>query len=275
MSLTKKQKRRFQMKKVAAICMLVSVLLFFSHVSSIAQEQDNLLIHVTLCMKGMYENLVKQFSAETGVKVTMSSLPDGQMINQIKVHPEGDVVQVGAGFFMERIDEHVEYVKPVCKRSPVIVVPSGNPANVRTLQDFTNKGVEAVICDVETSGMGRVSKAVFDKGNLFEEVKPNIVNSPKSSAIMMPLIKLRQANAGICWQDVTVHWIKNKNAAEDIEMVEIPKEYQVTEIALIAVLKNSKNKPAAKQFVDWIISPQRAETFIGNGFPIFLAGRAE
>ena len=91
----------------------------------------------------------------------------------------------------------------------------------------------------------------------------------------MPLLKLRQANAGICWQDVTVHWIKKENAANDIEIVELPQELQVTEIALIAILKNSENKPAAKQFVDWMISPQRADTFKGNGFPVFLAGNLE
>ena len=92
---------------------------------------------------------------------------------------------------------------------------------------------------------------------------------------MMPLIKLRQANAGICWQDVTVHWIKKENAVSDIQIVEIPAELQINETALIAVLKNSRIKPAAIQFIDWITSLDRCATFKDNGFPVFLAGKSQ
>lgn len=246
-------------------CLLINVPAGFS------QEGRSLDVNVNLCMKIMFEELGIQFEKETGVKVINNFVADGPLIAQFKIEPRGDVVNVGAEFFMERIKQHVEYIKPVTIRQPVIVVPMGNPANLKNLNDFTNRGVKLCICDTKTSSMGIATKKMLDNLGIFEEVAPNVVNYPKSSIILMPYIKLRQADAGVCWRSVALQWIRKNNAEADVELIDIPLAQQVNKTSMIGVVKTSKHKELAKRYIDWVVSSDRADVYKKFGYTKFLS----
>lgn len=256
------------MKKLIVIFMLTILLIGCG--KKTPTEEQTLLVHCTMCMKLLYEELAPMYTEETGIQVNISSAPDGQMVTQLLVNPEGDVVQTGAAFFMEKIKDVVEDVRLVAERGPVIVASKGNPGAVHSLEDFSKEGVKVLMGDPDTSGIGKVTKALFDKVGVYEQVKPNVINYLKSSGMMMPIIKLGQADVCVSWRDITLQWMKKKGL--EAEVIDIPKDLadSVKQVAQVAIIKNSKQKDAARKFVDWILSPDKKELFEAFGYPSFL-----
>lgn len=68
------------------------------------------------------------------------------------------------------------WIKPgtdqkIVKHIPVIVVPKGNPGNIRSLADLGRKDARITLGDPRACAIGKISKKLLQKNKLYEQVK--------------------------------------------------------------------------------------------------------
>ena len=67
------------------------------------------------------------------------------------------------------------YDKPVVYFTPVIMVPKGNPKNVRTVQDMARPGVRVALGHPEALAVGPLTKRILKRAGVWEKIRPNVV----------------------------------------------------------------------------------------------------
>jgi molybdate transport system substrate-binding protein len=68
-------------------------------------------------------------------------------------------------------------------------------------------------------------------------------------------VQTGSVDAAIVWDAVAVEF------AKDVDIVPIPPAQNIYSQAAIGLLKYSRNKPLAKQFMDWLAGPQGQAIF--------------
>jgi molybdate transport system substrate-binding protein len=138
-------------------------------------------------------------------------------------------------------------------------VQRGNPHNIRTLADLTRPGIRVAIANPEGVCVGAYAVEIIEK-NLTPEQKEafkrNLVNYTGSCEKTAAAISLKQADAVIGWR-VFEHW-----DPERIETVPLDPA-QILRIGYIpiAVSTFTKNRRAAQEFIDFILSPEGRAVF--------------
>ena len=153
-------------------------------------------------------------------------------------------------------------IKPIVKHVPVILVPAGNPANVRGLDDLARKDVKVALCDPKAAAIGKVAKKTLEKAKLFEAVKPNVAVFAPTANQLLVYIALEQADAAINWLDVAT-WAEGKGK---IEVVRIDAARNMIKTIPTAVHVSAKDKPLALQLNDYIASEEGLAVWKKWGF---------
>ena len=133
-----------------------------------------------------------------------------------------------------------------------IVVPPGNPADIRAVQDLAHSGVKLVLAaeEVPVGAYARFSigKLAAEFGPSFEEaVLGNVVSNEDSVKQVVAKVQLGEADAGIVFASDAV-------AAPELGTVAIPMEQNVVATYPIAVLTGASNTDLAKAFVEHVLS---------------------
>ncbi|WP_167577662.1 molybdate ABC transporter substrate-binding protein [Ammoniphilus sp. YIM 78166] len=180
-----------------------------------------------------------------------------------------------ADIFLSADLMHIEAVKeqglideffPVSKGHEVIVVPKGNPAAIQGLEDLGSKKVKLVI-GVDNVPIGAYTREIFDNaktgyGEDFpQRVLDNVVSFETSTKQVLQKVGLGEAQAGIVYRtDVTPDF------QQKVEIVEIPKEYNVQATNYIAVTKVSPSPELAQEFLKFSLSDDGQAIFIHHGY---------
>ncbi len=145
---------------------------------------------------------------------------------------------------------------------PVIAVPSGNPGKIKSLKNFANKDVKLALGDPKGPAIGRVAKQIFEKLNIYEQVKANtLVWTPTVNQLLI-YINLRQVDAVIIWEDLAT-WSENK---KKIEIIEIPEDQNTIKTIPAAITRQGYTKTSAREFNDYISSDSAAAVWKKWGF---------
>ena len=201
------------------------------------------------------------FESKTGIPVKVTAGPTPQWIEQAKA--DADVVYGGSEHMMTdfvaamegRIDE--AEVQPLYMRPYAILVRPGNPKKIRGVRHLLKPGVRILVVNgagqtgawedmagrrgkIETVRALRRNIAVFSKNSA--EAKQTWIDDPTLDAWLIWNI----------WQ------VANPTLAD---VVEIEPEYAIYRDANVVVTEHGKANPAARQFVDFLFSPEGARIF--------------
>ena len=143
-------------------------------------------------------------------------------------------------------------MKNIVKHVPIIMVPGGNPAGIKVLDDLARPGVKVALCDPKAAAIGKVSKKMLEEANLFEGVKPNVAVFAPTANQLLVYIALGQADAAINWLDVTT-WAEGKGK---IEVVRIDDARNMIKTIPTAVHVSAVNNPLAIKLNDYIASEE-------------------
>jgi len=115
--------------------------------------------------------LVEQFERQHGVSITCDYRGSEVLLSSIKLTGKGDLYMPGDVHYIELADQE-ELIKsshPVCYFVPVILVQSGNPKGVHTLQDLTRDDVRVGLGDPQFCAIGRKTSKLLKKSAIAEE----------------------------------------------------------------------------------------------------------
>lgn len=218
-------------------------------------------------------------------KIYYETIPPGLVAKQIQM---GGTITVGnmtwtvqadvyaAG--LRRVESMVKegYALPpivtYATNTLTIMVPKGNPANIKSLNDLGKPGVRLVMPNPEFEGIGRQIKASLNKAGGPELVKAVYETKVKNGETLLTHIHHRQsplylmqgkAQAGVTWQSEAIF---QEKAGNPITHVAIPDEQNATGIYAAAVVKGAHNPEAAKKWIDFLNSPSGLAIFEQYGF---------
>ena len=226
-------------------------------------------------------------------KIYYETIPPGLVAKQIQM---GGTITVGNMTWTVQADVYAAGLKKVegmvkdgYARPPVvtyatntltIMVPKGNPANIKSLNDLGKPGVRLVMPNPEFEGVGRQIKASLDKAGGPELVKAVYETKVKNGETLLTHIHHRQsplflmqgkADAGVTWQSEAIF---EEKVGNPLSHVVIPDEQNATGIYAAAVVKGAHHPKAAKKWIDFLNSPAGLAIFEQYGFKAYK-GKAE
>ncbi len=216
-------------------------------------------------MKPM-EELRQNFEKKHNVNIDVHYGSSGEIFGMLSVGQTCDVFIPGAEkYTMDAvkngwIDE--TSIKTIVKHVPVIVVPGGNPAGIKTLDDLARPGVKVALGDPKAAAIGKVAQKMLTKAGLWDTVKPNVVVFAPTANQLLVYAALEQADATINWLDVTT-WAEGKGK---IGVVAIDAERNLIKTIPTAVHVSSKDNQLALQLNDYIASEEGLNIWEKWGF---------
>ena len=133
-------------------------------------------------------------------------------------------------------------IVPFARQHPVIAVRTGNPHQIRSLEDLTRDQIRVTLPDPERAAIGRIAKSLLESESSWEPIWRHAILQRATVNDVANDIKLESADAGIVW---------NTTAAQypELDAIEIP-EFESAESEIgIAILKTSKQQELTKRFI--------------------------
>src|SRR5262249_33237469 len=146
----------------------------------------------------------------------------------------------------------VEAQKMFAKNEPVIVVPKGNPAGVKSLADLPT--AKKLVIGVDNVPLATYTLQILDQahGQLGKDFKDKVLAQVVSCELnvrqILAKVSLGEADAGVVYRTDAI------TAADKIEVIAIPADRNVTAEYPVAVLKGAPQAKLAQAFVDLLLS---------------------
>jgi molybdate transport system substrate-binding protein len=208
-------------------------------------------------------DIADAFTARTGIKVQTDYAGSGVLITRLKLARQGDLFMPGEVWYLEQVEKEglVASKKTVACFVPVIIVPKGNPKNIRSLADLVGPGVRVAIGNPKACQVGRATEELIAKNAIdAAALQKNVVFSSVTVTELGVQVQTKAADAAIVWDAVAA------NIAGDVDVVQIPIAANVISDVAVGVLKVSKNPAAAEKFVQFLTTDEAKTLFHNRGY---------
>jgi len=211
-----------------------------AEIAQIIEKQEDCKIFIII---GGSENLYKSF-----------------LINEV-----GDMYISGSESYIEKGIAYNYIVDTVFVgiNKAAMMVKEGNPKNINNcLESLTNKDYKVVIGNPKSGSIGKETKKILDKKNIFNEVNENTVYYTTDSKDLILALKNNEADLIINWYASST-WDDNKSY---VDVLNIDKEFAAEKKLFLGLLKYSKYPNISKSFITYASSPKGRAIFKKYGF---------
>jgi molybdate transport system substrate-binding protein len=213
------------------------------------------------------------------------TIPPGRLVDQMKA---GGRITVGNMTFTAKPDAFFaghEKVKdliadgllegpgtPYVTNTLTIMVPAGNPKNIRSLADLGQPGLRLAMPNPEFEGVARQIKTALGKAGGAGLTNEVYAAKVKSGETVLTQIHHRQTplwlmegkvDAGVTWRSEALF---QEQAGHPITHVEIPDAQNATGVYAGAIVKGAAHPEAAGLWLAFITSPEALAIFERYGF---------
>jgi molybdate transport system substrate-binding protein len=228
-------------------------------------EIKELLLYCGAGIRPPADELVRAFERQNGVKITVDYAGSEVLISKIKLSGRGDLYMPGDKHYVEQAaqEDMILSQRSVCYWVPTILVQKGNPKNVRGLQDLLAPGLKLGFGDAQACSIGRTTQQIFAKNNIaWTEVERNLKFQSMTVNELGLQIQAKALDAVIVWDAIARYYSKYG------EQVPIPSEKNIISTVDIGVLKFTKNREQAENFVEFVISERGRDIFRKNNYRV-------
>ena len=196
-----------------------------------------------------FKDLGGQFEKDhSGVRVDLSFGGSSTLVAQVKQGAPGDVFASADQANMQALRDAslLGNTAQVFARNRLeIVVGAGNPKGIAGLSDLARPGLIVVLC-APSVPCGRYALQAFTKAGV--TVKPASQETDVKAVVSK--VSLGEADAGV------VYVTDVRAGGSKVRGVDIPDAQNVVASYPIALLAESKNGPAAKAFIEFVLLSQ-------------------
>ncbi len=209
-------------------------------------------------LKESYEQIAEDLKkSNPELTITFQYGASGQLATQIEQGAPADVFSSADEVSMTKLSDAGLVTKPtvIAKNVLQIVVPAGNPANIKTLADLQNADLTIVTC-AEAAACGKIT------AKLQEQVGYQVASDSQEPDVKSVLqkVSLGEADAGL------VYVTDVKSAGDKVEGIDIPEAAELSNSYPIAVVDGSANAAAAEVFVEYVESADGQQILADHGF---------
>ena len=141
----------------------------------------------------------------------------------------------------------------------VIVVPSANPANIKSIYGLTKQGVSVDIAAPKVP-VGAYTQHVLAKLKITGAVMKNVVSEETDVRSVLSKVALGEVDAGF------VYATDARTVAGQVKVVRIPASAQPIIRYGICVVTGSAHKDAARAFINVVLGPTGQKQLLKAGF---------
>ncbi len=219
--------------------------------------------------------VIESFEQREGVKINAIYNGCGMLTAQMRTIRESAPGGEGTGFpdiymacdryYLDNVQQWFVGGRDISRTSIIIAVPKGNPANIGSLDDLTRPGVKVTVGQPEQCTIGALTRILLEEAGLYDSVMANVVMQTASSAMLVPTVATRSADATIAYLTDT------RAQADRIEVIDIPLPSAVA-IQPFSVAQGTPYPFLANRFLDHLLASQ--ESIEAAGFK-FLGDNSE
>jgi molybdate transport system substrate-binding protein len=201
-------------------------------------------------------------AANAGTTVTFNFGSSGDLAAALESEGTADSFASASETYMDEVSDKVGVTGRVdfARNELVIITPPDNPANITSLEDLANPGVQVVLA-AEGVPVGDYARDSLETAGITKEVSANVVSNEEDDASVVAKITAGEGDAAIVYvSDVT------SAVAPDVNAIEIPDAVNVIATYPIAVITGSPKGDAAQAFVDYVTGSTGQATLADLGF---------
>ena len=225
------------------------------------QEERRVKLYAGAGLRRGIDKLIEAFKAETGIVVDPDYGGSGIILTRVQMNEDGDLFMPGDISWVQALQDktgQVESMIPISYFVPVIIVQKGNPKNIQKVEDFYRNDVTVGLGRAEACEIGRTSTKILSNYGL-DRVNLEHKESLTVNEIGV-WVKMKDVDAGIIWDAIAA------NMSDSLESIPIPVDKNIISTIVAGLLKESKNKSSAGQFVDFMKSDKGQQILRDNGY---------
>ncbi len=232
--------------------------------NSVTRSQTALLVSAAASLKDALEEIRRSYQQQASTtSLTYNLGASGALVQQIQNGAPADVFISAAKKPMDALESGGELLadtrRDLVSNRLVLIVPQG-AQKATNFASLTHAEIQRVaIGEPRSVPAGQYAEQVLQKLKIYDAVKPKFVYA---NNVRQVLASVESGNA-----DAGIVYLTDANTSKQVTIAEIASETDHSAIVYpIAVLKNSKNPQAAKEFVQFLESDQGKSVFKKYGF---------
>jgi molybdate transport system substrate-binding protein len=210
------------------------------------------------------EEAAQAFEKKYGLPIALHLGGSGAMLSQILLTSQGDLYIPGSPDYMERarslnlIDGEETVLAFLI---PAILVPKGNPQQIRTLQDLARPGLRVGMAAPSSVCVGLYAVEIMVANELEHMLRANLHGQVESCAKAAAMLPLGTVDAVLGWREFAA-WSPQTMEAILLDPKEIPRLAYIP----AARLRHAANPEAAEAFVAYLKSEEGQAIFHKWGY---------
>lgn len=158
----------------------------------------------------------------------------------------------------------MEYFKPLCFTSYVMVTPRGNPAGIADVRDLAKPGVKVILAPEASPPGGQAVSGLLKKAGVLEQTMKNTVI--KGSCVQRTMEELVNGKGDVSVVEKRLTRMPIFKGKTEIVPID-PEYFPPPPLTFtIGVMKTAKDRVLADHYVDYILSEEGQRFFESAGF---------
>ncbi len=232
--------------------------------SSVTPSQTNLIVSAAVSLKDALDEIKRSYQQKASTtSLTYNLGASGALMQQIQNGAPADVFISAAKKQMDILEKGGELLpntrRDLVKNQLVLIVPKGSQ-KATSFASLSDGAIQRVaIGEPRSVPAGQYAEQVLQKLKIYDALKPKFVYANTVRQVLAA-VESGSADAGIVY-------LTDANSSQQVTVAAIAAETDHAPIVYpIAVLKNSKNPQAAKEFVQFLESDSGKSIFKKYGF---------
>jgi molybdate transport system substrate-binding protein len=231
--------------------------------SSQASQQTDLTVFAASSLTGAFTQIGNDFDqAHKGTHVTFNFGASDDLAGQIQSEGTADVFASASPTWMDAVQKKpgVSDRSDFAQNTLVIIVPQGNPANVESIDDLTEDGLQLVLA-AKGVPVGDYAREALGNAGIEKLAEANLVSNEEDDASVVQKISSNEADAAIVYSSD----IAGRSGA-GVESISIPDSDNVIATYPIAVVNGAPQSQLAAEFVDEVTGSSGQSVLKTYGF---------
>jgi accessory colonization factor AcfC len=219
------------------------------------EKETGIAVEISVCSRHCAEPVAEEATGETGGDDFLLEIAEAG------IH---DLAIGGAEYLLD--DGEVRGIVQKGKRRTIgcrvsaILVPAGNPKNIRSVEDMAAPGVRVAISMIDC--LKGLWEDICGRMGLLEPIRKNISYRANGCIAIVEAVAGGEVDAAFGWTAF------QHLEPERIEVIEMPREQQVARGTGVGMLSFAKHSAEAEQFMDFLASPPSQQFYEKYGWVI-------
>ena len=234
---------------------------------------NRLTVFAAASLTDSFRDLAAQFEADNpGVDVVFNFAGSQQLAQQLDQGAAVDLFASANEFQMRSVIDAGRVISGTQRvfagNRLVVIMPTGNPAGLASLQDLAKPGIKLVLAaknvpagDYSLTFLRKASESPQFAAGYETEVLANVVSYEENVKAVLSKVLLGEADAGIVYSsDLTA------DVADHVVRIPIPDELNTLAAYPLARVSDVPNPALAQQFQEFVLSPDGQAVLARHGF---------